>query len=270
MSRRDLLTYLQDFGWDDIAVPAGPGPKGEPAHLARGEAHPPLGLTGQPAQPPPVAVSSDDPLATPDLAAMAHVLAGCHRCRLCQARKQVVFGVGNPHARVVFVGEGPGADEDRLGEPFVGKAGQLLNEMLPSIGLRRGDVYIANIVKCRPPGNRDPEPDEAAACLPFLKRQIELVDPVVIVCLGRIAARYLLGTTAPISGYRGRWTRWEGREVLPTYHPAYLLRNPAAKRDAWTDLKRLQERLRKGGEGRGSRNEVPGSEGCGPRLEKGT
>jgi DNA polymerase len=191
----------------------------------------------------PETVGGDDPLAAADLGAMARALAGCKRCRLCQGRTQVVFGVGNPGARVVFMGEGPGADEDRLGEPFVGRAGQLLNAMLPSIGLKRADVYIANVVKCRPPGNRDPEPDEAAACMPFLKRQIELIDPVVIVCLGRIAARYLLGTTAPISSYRGRWTKWMGRDVLPTYHPAYLLRNPAAKRESWSDLKKLKAKL---------------------------
>ncbi|MCJ7442602.1 MAG: uracil-DNA glycosylase [Thermoanaerobaculaceae bacterium] len=151
--------------------------------------------------------------------------------------------MGDPKARVVFVGEGPGADEDRIGEPFVGRAGQLLNVMLPSIGLRREDVYIANIVKCRPPGNRDPQPDEAAACMPFLKRQIELINPEVIVLLGRIAARFLLGTTAPISSYRGKWTVWHGHAVLPTYHTAYLLRNPAAKRESWVDFKQLKKRL---------------------------
>ena len=123
-------------------------------------------------------------------------------------------------------------------------AGQLLNAMIFALGLRREDVYIANIVKCRPPRNRDPEPDEAAACLPFLRRQAELVGPEVVVTLGRIAARYLLGTTAPISSYRGRWQSWEGRAVLPTFHPAYLLRNPAAKAQAWTDLKALRDRLR--------------------------
>jgi len=226
MTRRDLLEYLRDMGWRDVdaaaAAPAAPAHAGPAADAAGGA----------------------DPLLAEDLDTMARALAGCRRCRLCQARSQVVFGVGNPAARVVFMGEGPGADEDRLGEPFVGKAGQLLNAMLPSIGLKRSDVYIANVVKCRPPGNRDPEPDEAAACMPFLKRQIELVDPAVIVCLGRIAARYLLGTTAPISSYRGRWTKWMGRDVLPTYHPAYLLRNPAAKRESWVDFKKLRERLK--------------------------
>jgi DNA polymerase len=227
MSRRDLLVYLRDLGWRDVDV-ALASPKATSRPESAGE---------------PETVGGDDPLAAADLGAMARALAGCKRCRLCQGRTQVVFGVGNPGARVVFMGEGPGADEDRLGEPFVGRAGQLLNAMLPSIGLKRADVYIANVVKCRPPGNRDPEPDEAAACMPFLKRQIELIDPVVIVCLGRIAARYLLGTTAPISSYRGRWTKWMGRDVLPTYHPAYLLRNPAAKRESWSDLKKLKAKL---------------------------
>jgi uracil-DNA glycosylase family 4 len=143
----------------------------------------------------------------------------------------------------MFIGEGPGADEDRLGEPFVGRAGQLLTSMIRALGLTRNDVYIANIVKCRPPGNRDPEVGEAAACLPFLRRQIELVDPTVLVLLGRIAARFLLGTTAPISSYRGRWTSFDKRAVLPTFHPAYLLRTPSAKAQAWLDLKAVKKRL---------------------------
>ncbi len=235
MTRRDLLEYLQDFAWRDVAA-ADPKPGPLAPAASPGAATDPAG--------------GEDPLGAADLPAMARALAACSRCRLCQRRTQVVFGVGSPRARVVFVGEGPGADEDRIGEPFVGRAGQLLNAMLPSIGLKREDVYIANVVKCRPPGNRDPEPDEAAACMPFLKRQIDMIDPAVIVCLGRVAARHLLGTTAPISSYRGRWTTWAGRDVLPTFHPAYLLRNPAAKRESWADLKKLRERL-KADEGKG-------------------
>jgi len=221
MSREDLLRYLQDFHWNDVDATAGAPGAGA--------------VTAEPA--------GDDPLVATDLAGMAAALADCRRCRLCQGRSRVVFGVGSPRARVMFIGEGPGADEDRQGEPFVGKAGQLLNAMLPSIGLKREDVYIGNVVKCRPPGNRDPEDDEVAACIPFLHRQIELVGPDVIVTLGRIAARHLLGTTAPISSYRGRWTSFAGRDVLPTFHPAYLLRNPAAKAQAWADLKQLRQRL---------------------------
>ncbi len=236
MNRRDLLKYLDDFGWHDVDTAATP--------IARSAS-----ATGRPV-PSPAPSGGEDPLTAGDLTEMGRRLADCRRCRLCQKRTQVVFGVGNPKARVVFVGEGPGADEDRIGEPFVGRAGQLLNVMLPSIGLRREDVYIANIVKCRPPGNRDPETDEAAACMPFLKRQIELINPEVIVLLGRIAARFLLGTTAPISSYRGKWTVWHGHAVLPTYHTAYLLRNPAAKRESWVDFKQLKKRLTQGeGEG---------------------
>lgn len=215
MSARDLGRYLADFGVEEVLLP-------EPAV---GEA------------------SKPDPLACPDLSSMARALASCQRCRLAKGRTQVVFGVGNPNARVVFVGEAPGAEEDRQGEPFVGRAGQLLNAMLRACGLSRREVYIANIVKCRPPGNRDPQDDEAAACLPFLKRQLALIKPEIIVLLGRVAARHLLGITAPISSYRGSWRRWEGVDVLPTFHPAYLLRNPQAKRDAWEDLKQLLVRL---------------------------
>ena len=221
MSRRDLGGYLDDFGWRDVEV----------ATVAPG--------TRQPAN----AAAAADPLGAATLAAMATALRDCRRCRLCQGRTQVVFGVGHPRARVVFVGEGPGADEDRLGEPFVGRAGQLLNSMLRAIGLGRDDVYNANVVKCRQPGNRDPEDDEAGACLPFLWRQLELIDPRVIVTLGRVAASHLLGTRAPISSYRGRWQKLRGRDVLPTFHPAYLLRNPAAKAQSWLDLKVLRRVL---------------------------
>ncbi len=219
MDDRDLLLYLRDFGFADVDVSA--------RAAARRPTGPPRG----------------DPLAADDVVVMAERLADCRRCRLCQGRTHVVFGVGDPKARVVFIGEAPGAEEDRLGEPFVGRAGQLLNEMLRAIRLRRGQVYIANVLKCRPPGNRDPQDDETAACLPFLRRQIELISPAVIVTLGRVAARHLLGTTAPISSYRGRWTTWQGTPVLPTFHPAYLLRNPAAKAQAWADLKQLARKL---------------------------
>ena len=232
MLRRDLALYLADFGWRD--VDAGDAPASRPA--------PPV-QTGTPPESPALPASADEPLRAADLEAMAAALRGCRRCRLCQGRTQVVFGVGNPRARVVFVGEGPGADEDRTGEPFVGRAGQLLNSMLRAIDLRREDVYIANVVKCRPPGNRDPEDDEAGACLPFLWRQIELIDPRVVVTLGKIAAGHLLGTRAAISSYRGRWQKARGRDVLPTFHPAYLLRNPAAKAQSWADLKQLRRVL---------------------------
>lgn len=235
MNGEDLARYLLDFGVEEVLLP-------EP-RLARSRL--------------------PDPLSCQDLGSLASALADCRRCRLAKGRTQVVFGVGNPNARVVFVGEAPGAEEDRQGEPFVGRAGQLLNSMLRACGLSRREVYIANIVKCRPPGNRDPQDDEAAACLPFLKKQLALIRPEIIVLLGRVAARHLLGITAPISSYRGSWRRWEGVDVLPTFHPAYLLRNPQAKRDAWEDLKQLLARLSGSGRLATKAGETPGGGGAG-------
>ncbi len=165
-------------------------------------------------------------------------VAACTRCtELASTRTQTVFGVGNPETRLVFIGEAPGADEDRQGEPFVGRAGQLLNSMLRAMGLAREQVFIANILKSRPPGNRDPRSDEAAACLPYLFRQIELVNPILLLCVGRIAAQTLLETDMPIGKLRGRLhTLPSGRPMIVTYHPAYLLRSPAEKRKSWADL----------------------------------
>jgi len=152
----------------------------------------------------------------------------------------VVFGVGNPQADLMFVGEGPGADEDIQGEPFVGRAGQLLTKIIEAIGLRREDVYIANVIKCRPPGNRNPEPDEVAQCEPFLFRQVDTVKPKVIVALGKFAAQCLLRSTEPITRIRGKEFKYRESILMPTYHPAYLLRNPSAKRDVWEDMKRVR------------------------------
>jgi DNA polymerase len=154
-----------------------------------------------------------------------------------------VFGVGNPAAEIMFVGEGPGADEDQQGEPFVGKAGQLLTKMIEAMGFRREDVYIANVVKCRPPGNRNPEPDEIAACEPFLRAQIAAISPKVIVALGKFAAQTLLRDTTPISKLRGRWSSYEGVKLMPTFHPAYLLRSPEEKKKAWEDLQLVMKEL---------------------------
>lgn len=177
------------------------------------------------------------------LEAVRRDLGDCQRCRLGQGRTRLVFGVGDPRARVLFVGEAPGAEEDRRGEPFVGRAGKLLDRMIGALGLRREDVYIANVLKCRPPGNRDPGGDEADTCRPFLWRQIDAIRPRVICALGAHAARNLLGADAPIGSLRGRPQQTRGWTVLPTYHPAYLLRNPAAKRAAWRDLKALRDLL---------------------------
>ncbi|MCX8071624.1 MAG: uracil-DNA glycosylase [Candidatus Binatia bacterium] len=173
------------------------------------------------------------------------VLGDCRRCKLCSSRTQIVFGVGNPRAELMFVGEGPGRDEDLQGEPFVGRAGQLLTEIITKgMKMRRVDVYIANVVKCRPPDNRNPEPDEVAQCLPFLQRQIEIVSPRVIVALGKVAAHALLQTTTPISRLRGQWHTYRGIPLMPTLHPAYLLRNPADKRLVWEDIKQVIRQLR--------------------------
>ncbi len=163
-------------------------------------------------------------------------VSACTRCSLHVTRKQTVFGVGNHHARWMFIGEAPGADEDRQGEPFVGRAGQLLNAMLFAIGLKRGEVYIANVLKCRPPGNRDPQPEEVEQCEPYLIRQIELIQPRLIVALGRHAAHSLLKTEAPLGKLRGQRLSYHDIPLIVTYHPAYLLRNPADKRKVWDDL----------------------------------
>lgn len=173
----------------------------------------------------------------------AESLGECTRCKLHRGRTHIVFGVGNPEADLVFVGEGPGADEDRQGIPFVGRAGQLLTKMIKAMGHDRDDVYICNVVKCRPPNNRDPEPEEVAACEPFLKGQLSIIQPRVIVGMGRYACQTLLHTSTSISRLRGRWQTYEGVDFMPTFHPAYLLRSPEKKRDAWSDLQQVMRRL---------------------------
>jgi uracil-DNA glycosylase len=167
--------------------------------------------------------------------------AECARCKLHMlGRSRIVFGVGNPKARLMFVGEAPGEEEDKQGEPFVGRAGQLLTKIIEAMGLTRDQVYIANVIKSRPPGNRNPEPDEVAACEPFLFRQIDVIRPLVIVALGKFAAQSLLRTVEPISRIRGKAFEFRGATLIPTYHPAYLLRNPSAKRDVWDDMKKVR------------------------------
>jgi DNA polymerase len=212
---RDLARYSCELGWRD--APLLPGPT--PADLPDGAA------------------------GCRDLEQLARFLDGCTRCRLCERRRTVVVGEGHPKARLMFIGEAPGADEDRTGRPFVGQAGQLLDEMIFALGLERSEVYIGNVVKCRPPDNRDPHDDEMAACSPFLDRQIELIEPRVIVALGRIAARRLTGFDKPMAALRGRWSSYRGAPLLATFHPAYLLRTAAAKRTAWEDLKLIRQRL---------------------------
>jgi uracil-DNA glycosylase family 4 len=225
----------------DVAVPP---PATHPA---------PLPLVAAPAR----ALQSQDAIlpALPSLFDAAHRVEGdtlariredigdCRRCRLCEARNKIVFGDGSGHAQLVFVGEGPGHDEDVQGLPFVGRAGKLLTQMIEAMGLRREEVYICNIVKCRPPGNRQPERDEVATCSPFLDRQLAVIRPKVIVCLGGVAAQTLLGTNKTISQFRGQWFDFRGSKLLATYHPAFLLRTPSAKSEVWTDLKKVMAEL---------------------------
>jgi uracil-DNA glycosylase family 4 len=174
-------------------------------------------------------------------------LGECTRCSLCSSRKNIVFGKGNPHASLVFVGEAPGGDEDVAGEPFVGEAGQLLTRIIQSIKLRREDVYICNIIKCRPPKNRDPKPEEIEACSPFLKKQLEVIRPRFICALGKFAAQTLLGTTERISKLRGKIYEFNHIKVVPTFHPASLLRNPEWKREVWQDMQLIQKLLEDNG-----------------------
>lgn len=171
------------------------------------------------------------------------IASGCVKCRLSETRTQVVFGTGDPNARLMFVGEAPGRDEDEQGEPFVGRAGKLLNDIIAAMTLTREQVYIANVIKCRPPGNRNPEPDEIAECRPYILRQIELIEPEVIVTLGKFGFQSLVGTTEAISRARGRWQKFGDVDLMPTYHPAYLLRNPSAKKEVWADMKLVMDRL---------------------------
>ena len=200
----------------------------------------------------PAALRDDAPDAGPvggspaaALVAIRADLGDCIRCKLhAQGRKQIVYGVGNPSADLMFVGEAPGADEDIQGEPFVGRAGQLLTKIIEAMGYTRKDVYIANVLKCRPPGNRNPEPDEVASCQPFLFRQIDVVQPKVMVALGTFAAQALLDTKDPIGRLRGRAWPCRDRLLVPTFHPAFLLRSPDRKRDTWDDMKLVMSILR--------------------------
>jgi uracil-DNA glycosylase len=225
----DLAGHLRLFA--ELGVQ---GVSRDPIWRARGAAHMPI--AGDQAQPPPPVIAEGS------LPAIRADLGDCTRCKLHgQGRRQIVFGVGNPSADLMFVGEAPGADEDVQGEPFVGRAGQLLNKIIEAIGLSRGDVYIANVIKCRPPGNRNPEPEEVATCQPFLMRQIDHIKPRVIVALGTFAAHALLKTDAPISRLRGKVFDFQGgARLIPTFHPAFLLRSPDRKRDVWDDMKKVR------------------------------
>jgi DNA polymerase len=209
---RSQFEYLRDLGFDDVPVAS---PAIAPAAANGGET----------------------------LAQIRADLGDCQRCRLGATRQSLVFGVGNPQARLVLVGEAPGREEDEKGEPFVGEAGRLLDRILFAMGLSRADVYICNVLKCRPPNNRDPEADEVASCEPFLARQLTAIRPQAIVALGRFAIHTLLQTKVPIGRLRGTWQQYHGLPLMPTYHPAYLLRNPIGKREVWADMKQVMQLL---------------------------
>ncbi len=228
----DLLGYLRELGFEDLYL------RSRAAPSAVGEEAAARAVESAPDEP---AVSAGERAEL--LAAVAERASACTRCRLSAKRRTVVFGTGSADADLMFIGEGPGAEEDRQGLPFVGPAGELLNKIIAAIDLAREDVYIANIVKCRPPGNRDPQPDEAEACREYLEAQIELVRPRVIVALGRVAAQSLLDSKAPLGKMRGTWYRVRGVPTRVTYHPAALLRNAAFKRPTWEDMQIVRDRL---------------------------
>jgi DNA polymerase len=235
----EALGYLQAIGFSDLyraERPAGV------ASTRRESAAPQEtgALRRDAASPPAIARSGESAAGLAEVAAEAAV---CRACRLCETRNKVVFGSGQADARLMFIGEGPGADEDRKGLPFVGRAGELLTKIIQAIDLDREQVYIANIVKCRPPENREPAPDEVGACRGFLERQIDLVRPRLVVALGRVAAQSLLGNATPISRLRGSWYEFRGIPMMVTYHPAALLRNAALKRPTWEDMQRVRDRL---------------------------
>ncbi len=190
-----------------------------------------------------LAKSSSDELKKESLEDIRADIGDCERCKLCSGRTNIVFGVGSPNADIMFIGEGPGQDEDVKGEPFVGRAGQLLTRMIEAMGLKRDDVYIANIVKCRPPNNRNPEPSEIETCYPFLLRQIATVSPKMLIGLGNVAVKALLGTEMGITRLRGQFHQVAGIDMMPTYHPAYLLRNEYKKKDVWEDLQQVMKKL---------------------------
>jgi len=251
---RKRLSFYQDIGielfyrdrssqrhaniTEEITVPK-PVQKPQPAKLAAPTPLPAPKLNVLPRSSDVSLFESMNKIAGDSLPKILTDIGDCTRCKLHRGRTKLVFGDGNPKAELVFVGEGPGRDEDAQGLPFVGRAGKLLTQMIEAMGLQRKDVYICNVVKCRPPENRTPEKDEVETCSPFLLRQLDAIAPKVIVCLGSVAAQTLLETNRGISHFRGEWLDFRGRKLLATYHPAYLLRNPSAKGEVWKDLQKV-------------------------------
>ncbi len=251
---RKRLEFYQDMGIDlfyrdrfpqqtasiaeEITLPK-PVQKSQPVKPVSAPAQPAPKLNVLPRSSDVSLFESTNKIADDSLPKLIADIGDCTRCKLHRGRNKLVFGDGNPNAQLVFVGEGPGRDEDAQGLPFVGRAGKLLNQMIEAMGLQRKDVYICNIVKCRPPENRAPEKDEVEICSPFLLRQLDTIAPKVIVCLGSVAAQTLLETNRGISQFRGQWLDFRGRKLMATYHPAYLLRNPSAKGEVWKDLQKV-------------------------------
>ncbi len=237
-------SFEEDSGANEVGAPSFPLTFAERAQQLSSPPNSPVPVQEEPPipvrKPLPTPPQDSASVAPADRAAALQLIrdeiGDCTRCALHKGRNKLVFGDGSARARLLFVGEGPGADEDAQGIPFVGRAGQLLNNMIAAMGLKREEVYIANVVKCRPPGNRTPEPDEANTCSPFLFRQIDVVRPEVLVALGATAATYLLGQRQPLAGLRGRVHSFRGAKLIVTYHPAYLLRDPRQKKEAWADL----------------------------------
>jgi uracil-DNA glycosylase len=255
-SIRDYLDQLKEEGLEGVPQPVSAVDTSQPAQISRpleGPSVAPAVASPATAKPAVAPAGGDGLFAlypglekTGDLEDVRAFIGDCRRCKLHSGRTNIVFGIGNPQAELMFVGEAPGADEDERGEPFVGRAGQLLTDIIErGMRMRRADVYICNVIKCRPPGNRNPEGDEVAACEPFLNRQIALVGPKVIVGLGTFAVQALLKVKTPISKLRGTWHETRGIRMMPTFHPAYLLRNPADKRLVWADIQEVMKALGK-------------------------
>jgi uracil-DNA glycosylase len=239
----DRVRYYNDLGiYDFYRRPVAPGVSGEIEKSVTLASSPALVVQEESLPKPKSQTTVADPATA--LRLIREDLGDCTRCRLHQqGRKQIVFGTGDPNADLMFIGEAPGADEDEQGEPFVGRSGQLLTNMIKAMGLRREDVYIANIIKCRPPGNRTPERDECDTCSPFLMRQIEAIRPKALVALGAVAAKTLLAINAPMSELRGRWYDFRGTKLAVTYHPAFLLRDPRQKKETWKDLQMVMREM---------------------------